>query len=300
MLNYSKIPITYLKSADKEIASFITNDNTENIDWETVESFGIEWEKFDQFSGEELKKLGDDYFDIADEKILNQHSYVLDVGCGSGRWTMYVANKVKFVEAIDPSKAVLSAAKLLNKVENVRISHTDVSNIPFEKESFDFVFSLGVLHHIPDTKDAMRKCVEMIKKDGYFLVYLYYDFENRSVLFKFIFHLSNSVRKVTSNFPAGIKKLVCDLLAVIFYMPFILLTKIVKLFTGERFYKMIPLFWYHDKTWNVIRNDALDRFGTPLEQRFNKAQIKSMMESCGLREITFSENAPYWHAIGKK
>ena len=49
-----------------------------------------------------------------------------------------------------------------------------------------------------------------------------------------------------------------------------------------------------------MRNDALDRFGTPLEQRFNKSEIKAMMESGGLKNIVFSANAPYWHAIGQK
>ena len=51
---------------------------------------------------------------------------------------------------------------------------------------------------------------------------------------------------------------------------------------------------------NIIRNDALDRFGTPLEKRFSKKQIHEMMEEAGLDDIIFSPNEPYWHAIGKK
>ena len=50
----------------------------------------------------------------------------------------------------------------------------------------------------------------------------------------------------------------------------------------------------------MIRNDSLDRFGTPLEQRFTKQQIKEMMEQAGLTEIVFSDNIPFWHAVGKK
>lgn len=50
----------------------------------------------------------------------------------------------------------------------------------------------------------------------------------------------------------------------------------------------------------ILRNDALDRFGTPLEQRFSRNQIEEMMLKCGLEEIRFSEKAPYWHAIGVK
>ena len=49
-----------------------------------------------------------------------------------------------------------------------------------------------------------------------------------------------------------------------------------------------------------MQNDALDRFGTPLEQRFTKKEIEKMMIDCGLTEIVFSAQTPYWHAIGKK
>ena len=50
----------------------------------------------------------------------------------------------------------------------------------------------------------------------------------------------------------------------------------------------------------MIRNDALDRFGTSLEQRFSKKEIEEMMRNCGLDHINFSENIPYWHVIGKR
>jgi hypothetical protein len=49
-----------------------------------------------------------------------------------------------------------------------------------------------------------------------------------------------------------------------------------------------------------MKNDALDRFGTPLEQRFSKTEIVRMMECCGLKNIIVSEKEPYWHAIGQK
>ena len=49
-----------------------------------------------------------------------------------------------------------------------------------------------------------------------------------------------------------------------------------------------------------MRTDSRDRFGTPLEQRFTKQQIKSYMERSGLIDIKFSDNAPYWCAVGIK
>jgi hypothetical protein len=60
------------------------------------------------------------------------------------------------------------------------------------------------------------------------------------------------------------------------------------------------LFGYENKSFYIIRNDSLDRFGTPLEQRFTRNQIQEMMERAGLENIVFSNNIPYWHAVGKK
>ena len=61
-----------------------------------------------------------------------------------------------------------------------------------------------------------------------------------------------------------------------------------------------PLSYYRDKSFYVMRTDALDRFGTRLEKRFSKRQIKAMLESAGLKNIQFSHKLPYWCAVGFK
>ena len=62
----------------------------------------------------------------------------------------------------------------------------------------------------------------------------------------------------------------------------------------------MPLFLYNDKSFYTMRTDALDRFGTRLEQRFSKNEIRQMMEEAGLEMIEFSDEIPYWCAIGYK
>jgi hypothetical protein len=74
----------------------------------------------------------------------------------------------------------------------------------------------------------------------------------------------------------------------------------VKTVLGEKWGNKIPLSYYSNKSFNVIRNDSLDRFGTPLEQRFSKKQIEKMMQKAGLHDIKFSNNQPYWHVMGQK
>src|SRR5487761_2336366 len=119
MNQYLFQPISKKICAGVEISVFEIGD--ENIDQITVDSFGEEWSKFHSFTESEIQHAGDQYFDLVTSQMLNRDSLVLDMGCGTGRWTKYVAGKAGFVEAIDPSKAVLSAAYLLKDLPNVRI-----------------------------------------------------------------------------------------------------------------------------------------------------------------------------------
>ncbi|MCS6897921.1 MAG: hypothetical protein NZM29_08115, partial [Nitrospira sp.] len=60
----------------------------------------------------------------------------------------------------------------------------------------------------------------------------------------------------------------------------------------------VPLSAYRRSSFYTMRTDALDRFGTRLEQRFTASQVRAMMEQAGLRDIVFSESEPYWCAVG--
>ena len=296
---YNRQPESMVVSGEVRIPSFVKEGDA-NIDWTTVESFGEEWTKFSTFSDNDIEHVGSDYFDIIDDSMLNANSVALDVGCGTGRWTRYIRNRCRFVEAIDPSKAVVTATAMLKDCDNIRISHADVDNIPFDDESFDFVFSLGVLHHIPDTSAAMQRCVEKVKMNGHFLVYLYYNLDNKGFASKAIFHTMNALRWGVCRLPPRTKRFACDLLALGIYLPNALATHAIKALIPGELYKKVPLAYYHDKSINVMRNDSLDRFGTPLEQRFSKAEIIKMMQACGLGDIRVSEHRPYWHAVGTK
>lgn len=277
------------------------DDLGENIDKETVHSFGEEWKAFSQFDDEEIRKIGDTYFDIVTPEMLGPDKTAADFGCGTGRWTKYMHGKAGAVAAIDPSEAIYVAGQLLKDAGNVQFYKASIDNLPFADHYFDFGFSLGVLHHIPDTQKAMNACVQKVKPGGYFLVYLYYSLDNRGVLYKSLFFLSNLVRRLVSKMPGGLKRFTCNMLAIFFYMPFVLFSRFLKLLgVPARWRAKIPLHSYEGTSFYIIRNDALDRFGTPLEQRFSRKQIQSMMENAGLHQIVFSEKAPYWHAVGQK
>ena len=59
-----------------------------------------------------------------------------------------------------------------------------------------------------------------------------------------------------------------------------------------------PLTGYRNLSYYTMRTDALDRFGTRLEQRFTREKIRVMLEDAGFTNVVFHEGEPYWCAVG--
>ncbi|MDB5198172.1 MAG: Class SAM-dependent methyltransferase [Chitinophagaceae bacterium] len=296
--NYNKIPEQIIKSKRRDIAVFSTEGT--NIDHSVVEAFGDEWLKFQNYTDETIDIFVKEYFDILDDTMVNKNTYAIDIGCGTGRWTKYLSTRAGFIEAIDPSNAVFAADNLLGDITNVRLSKASVETIPFDDETFDFAMSVGVLHHIPNTQQAMTDCIKKVKKGGYFYCYLYYNLDNRGFAFKLLFKASDLIRKMVSSLPAKIKKVICDILAAVIYLPMVLLVRFFYFIGLKKIGAKMPLSPYKNKSFFVLRNDALDRFGTKLEQRFSREEVIEMMKNAGLDNIIVGHTAPFYRAVGRK
>lgn len=270
-----------------------------NLDTKTVEGFGEEWSRFDQTSLDqaELTELFDRYFRVFPWKDLPPGAVGFDLGCGSGRWARLAAARVGKLHCIDASAEALNVAmRNLAGNENVEFHNASVDAIPLEDDSMDFGYSLGVLHHIPNTTEGLRSCVRKLKPDAPFLVYLYYAFDNRPAWFRAAWKVSDIFRQIIAALPFALKKFVTDLIAVFVYLPLALVSHILdKLGVNV---DSIPLSTYRRQSFYTMRTDALDRFGTGLEQRFTRDQITEMMNDAGLERIVFGDEIPYWCALG--
>jgi ubiquinone/menaquinone biosynthesis C-methylase UbiE len=272
-----------------------------NIDPATVRGFGEEWSRFDQtgLTDQERHEIGQRYFSLLPLESLTSSMKVMDVGCGSGRWAFLVAPKVAELHCVDPAEAALRVAERnLSDSSNAVFHVASVEELPVPDDSMDLVYSLGVLHHVPDTASAIRKCVAKVRPGGRFLVYLYYRFDNRPRWFRLVWRVTDLVRRGISRMPFRVKKVITDLIAVLVYWPLARLAQLVE--RRGRNPELVPLSIYRDSSFYTMRTDALDRFGTRLEQRFTKGEIRQMMTAAGLVDIRFSENEPFWCAVGTK
>jgi ubiquinone/menaquinone biosynthesis C-methylase UbiE len=269
-----------------------------NLDAKTVEGFGDEWSRFDQtgMSDEDTKRLFDGYFSVFPWSDLPKNAVGFDLGCGSGRWAKLVAQHVGKLHCIDPSVAIDVARKNLRTQANCEFHQAGVDDIPISNQSMDFGYSLGVLHHIPDTRAALAACVSKLKPGAPFLLYLYYALDNRPVWFRVLWQVSDWVRGVVSRMPHGLRYAMSQVIAALVYWPLARSAKLAENMGVN--VNNFPLAPYRHWGFYVMRTDALDRFGTRLEQRFTKLEIQKMMESAGLENIKFSEETPFWTAVG--
>jgi len=269
-----------------------------NVDIDVVEDFGREWERFDQgnLSDTERQHMFDGYFAPFPFEKLSPQAVGFDAGCGTGRWAVLVAPRVGHLHCVDPSSALEVARRNLAPFTNCTFHRATVDEMPFPDASMDFGYSLGVLHHIPDTQAAMAACVRKLKIGAPFLVYLYYALDNRPSWFRALWRASDAPRRVISRLPDGLKYVVTQAIAAFLYFPLARGAGVLERLGAS--VDGIPLSAYRTRSFYSMRTDALDRFGTRLEHRFTRKQIQSMMEEAGLTEIKFSDRVPFWCAAG--
>jgi SAM-dependent methyltransferase len=272
-----------------------------NVDEATVAGFGAEWAAFDQLrlEGEQHQRYFDNYFGSFPFASLPKGAEGFDLGCGSGRWAALVAPRVGRLHCIDAAPEALEVARRrLAGQPNVEFHHAAADAMPLADGSQDFGYSLGVLHHIPDTRAALCDCVAKLKPGAPFLLYVYYALDNRPAWFRALWKASNGGRKAISRLPFRLRRAVTDAIAIGVYWPLARAARLAERAGANP--DRLPLGFYRRSSLYTMRTDALDRFGTRLERRFTRAEVEAMMIDAGLEGIRVADGPPYWVAWGRK
>jgi SAM-dependent methyltransferase len=149
----------------------------------TAENFGWQWQHFvqsdelyaDQFLGW-IAPVGPEFF---------QNKIVLEGGCGKGRHTQLAASwGAREVIGVDLSDAVETAFAATRQLENAHIVQADIYHLPFAR-TFDYAFSIGVLHHLPDPLAGFRSLASKVKAGGHISAWVY-GAENNEWITRFI------------------------------------------------------------------------------------------------------------------
>lgn len=253
-------------------------------------TFGEEWQRFPKILPEYEQEFLQ-YFDLVDLGAL-KNSRVCDLGCGIGRWSYFLRDKCRELVLVDFSEAIFVARKNLNDADNVLFFMGDLKRLPFREDFADFLFCLGVLHHLPT--NALEEVRNLKRLAPTILIYLYYMLDNRPMYFRLLLTIVTKIRLLVSKIKSPVFRLVFTwLITCLVYIPFIWLGNLSGAFklSGH-----VPLYeGYRGKGLKRIRQDAYDRFFTRVEQRFSKKQITELRDT--FSKVIVSDKLPYWHFV---
>jgi len=263
----------------------------------TALSFGYEWQRFPEMYAEWEKQFLD-YMQPHNPEFFKDKK-VLDAGCGNGRFAYYAGKYAREVWAIDLGPAVEVARKNTASLENVHVVQADLHRPPFPPESFDFIYSIGVLHHLPDPEIAFQNLLRYLKPGGEIQIYLYWQPERRSVK-SFLLSAVNSVRGLTTRLPHWAVHALAypsALAAFVFFVwPYRIMQTVPALRSAAA---NMPMKQYAVLPFRVCVNDQLDRFSAPIENRYTKTEVEAWLSSAGLKKSQVIANFG-WLGTGQK
>ena len=194
---------------------------------------------------------------------------IMEVGVGSGRITN---NLIKF----NPQKIIGIEPQLRSVKKNINSSKVELLNLKaqnmnFENE-FNYVFSLGVIHHIPEYRDALKKIYNSLKKDGKFIIWVYGKEGNELYLLIF-----NNLRKITILLPDFILRIISQLLAITTYL-YGFLCKFFPLPLKDYFVNVFNKFSFKHKSYVIF-----DQLNPSFAKYFSKEELIKDLEKTGFK-----------------
>ena len=260
-------------------------DPQELVKQQTADSFAYEWSHFGQPRSEWDRNFREYLQPHSPEQLRGRT--VIDVGAGSGRHSRQASYHGAQVVAVDLGRSIDVAR--INLPPDVLTVQADAERLPFEPGTFDLAMSIGVLHHLPDPVRGLRQLARLAKPGGHVHVYLYWVPElwaHRALL-----RLVTAARVVTVRMPHRLLHALCyplsAFLNVTAVMPYRALRARPR---GRALASWFPLKTYADYPFGVLVNDQFDRFSAPLEHRFTRRQVMTILSEAGLEDVTVLPN----------
>ena len=263
----------------------------------TRESFGYQWTQFSEMVID-FRENFLNYIRPLDESFF-PGKLGLDLGCGFGR---HIYNAAKFgaeMIGVDISEAIESSRANTKELPNVHLVQADVYHLPIRPGVLDFVYSIGVLHHLPDPEAAFRCLVPLVKPGGSVFVWVYS--KSRS-LWNFCVE---SVRAVTTRLPKRVQKAISLGAALVDYCGFVGPYKIASSLPGLgavaqklplqrlRLYSMYP--------FQVVHADWFDRLAAPIRFYYDGQDMEGWLSRASLTHQAISPTGLFgWRAYGER
>lgn len=268
--------------------------NAEGLRAATRKSFGYQWTEF----GEMTDQFRDDFLNyiapIQPEFFAGKSG--LDAGCGFGRHMYYAARFGARMVGLDFSRALDRASQITEELGNVRLIQGDILRPPFCAESFDFVYSLGVLHHTVNPEAGFQALRLLVRPGGSIFVWVY------SKSRRWTNRILETARAVTARLPLRLTRALSWIGAVIDTVGFIWPYRVLRYFVGSSADRLaLPrIRVYARYPFQVCYADWFDRLAAPIRFYYDGDDLQGWADRAGLVNVRISQTGLYgWRLYGE-
>lgn len=265
----------------------------------TAAAFGWQWREFVEMHDEYEAQFLDWIHPM--QPAFFRDKLVLDAGCGIGRHAYYAAHYgAREVVAMDISAAVDTAYENTGALPNMHVVQGDIYNPPFKRREqggpFDFVFSIGVLHHLPEPEAGFKSLLRFINPGGAIFVWVY-GRENNALVHRFI----NPLRKtVTSRIAPSALPVIAWPMTVVMQG---LLKGVYAPLHGTRLFASLPShdYLYSISGFNFRRNYNIvfDHLVAPVAFYLSREEFEAWFRAAELHDVRISwRNQNSWRGFG--
>lgn len=209
----------------------------------------------------------------------------LDIGCGVG-YDMELLSKeilnIKII-GIDISSGIKHALERVKLYPNINVVEGRIESLPFKNEIFDFVYSMGVIHHASSPNIALKELFRVLKSNGTFIIFLNKDYSDKPFLKRQLYKLVEFTRIFTTKIPTKLLLILCFIAS----FPIFLIIELFELFK----IKQIPLG--NIVSFSNIVFSLLDRLGVPYSFKYSKKQLEEWFQNFSLKEYKIIDCSDY-------
>lgn len=267
----------------------------QTIEERTADAFGFEWNRYNELADHYQQQFLD-WIRPVDREFFEGKA-VLEGGCGKGRHTSLAARfGAKDVVAVDLGNAVEAAFANTRHLPNAHIVQADLKRPPL-KRVFDYAFSVGVLHHMPEPEAGFRSLVSKVRPGGSVSAWVYGREGNG-----WIVHIVSPIReRITSKMPHA----VLDALSGLLTVPLWLATKLVYGPTGGRLAGLrLPygeyLAYIARFPFREQRSIVFDHLVTPIAFYIRGAEFADWFSRAGLEQSRIEQhNGNSWRGFAR-
>jgi len=263
----------------------------------TRQSFGFQWTRF----GEMVCDFEENFLHYVHplEPAFFRNKRGLDAGCGFGRHLYNAAKLGAEMVGIDLSVAIDVSDRHTAGLRHVCLAQADIYHLPLEPESFDFVYAIGVLHHLPDPEAAFHCLVRAVKPGGTIAIWVY------SKHRRLTRWLLEAVRRVTIHLPhAWVKGLSLVAASVEWsglIRPYQWLRRLPRLGPWSERWILQRVKVYAGYPFQVSYADWFDRLAAPIRFYYHPEELRGWFQRAGLEEPVVSSTGNYgWRAVAVK